>query len=80
MKLLKPLELQGCRTAALNMVPSKEYFKPVLIIDGPLTIEMVRKLHAEWKLPADMLIRPYEIDYEIDYEIPFCDHLLTYVF
>jgi hypothetical protein len=59
-KLLKPLELQGCRTAALNMVPSKEYFKPVLIIDGPLTIEMAGILECSYLFDQHGNPHPFE--------------------
>ena len=48
-------ELLGSRSRASEILNRKR----------PLTIEMVRKLHTEWKLPADLLIQPYEIDYEI---------------
>jgi HTH-type transcriptional regulator/antitoxin HigA len=30
----------------------------------PLTLAMAHKLHAEWHIPADVLIRPYHLDEE----------------
>jgi HTH-type transcriptional regulator/antitoxin HigA len=27
-----------------------------------LTLEMIHKLHEEWKIPAELLIRPYKLD------------------
>jgi HTH-type transcriptional regulator/antitoxin HigA len=52
------------QTDLARVLGSRSRASEVLSRKRPLTIEMVRKLHAEWKLPADMLIRPYEIDYE----------------
>jgi HTH-type transcriptional regulator / antitoxin HigA len=53
------------QTDLAKVLGSRSRASEVLSRKRPLTIEMVRKLHAEWKLPADLLIRAYEIDYEI---------------
>ncbi len=53
------------QTDLAKVLGSRSRASEILNRKRPLTIEMVRKLHTEWKLPADLLIQPYEIDYEI---------------
>lgn len=52
------------QTDLARVLGSRSRASEVLSRKRPLTIEMVRKLHAEWKLPADLLIQPYAIDDE----------------
>ena len=34
----------------------------VLARRHPLTLEMIQKINASWKIPADLLVQPYRID------------------
>jgi HTH-type transcriptional regulator / antitoxin HigA len=33
----------------------------VLARHRPLTLEMIQKINASWKIPADLLVQPYRI-------------------
>lgn len=48
MNLLQPLVLPGAKTEDLSMVPTKEFFKPVLVIVAPLTRENAILLRCEY--------------------------------
>ncbi len=52
------------QTDLAKVLGSRSRASEILNRKRPLTIEMVRRLHAEWKLPADLLIQSYEIDYQ----------------
>jgi len=52
------------QTDLARLLGSRSRASEVLSRKRPLTMEMIRKLHTEWRLPADLLIRPYEIAYE----------------
>jgi HTH-type transcriptional regulator/antitoxin HigA len=45
-------ELFGSRSRASEILNRKR----------ALTLEMIHKLHEEWKIPAALLIRPYKLD------------------
>lgn len=45
-------ELFGSRSRASEILNRKR----------ALTLEMIHKLHEEWKIPAELLIRPYTLD------------------
>jgi HTH-type transcriptional regulator/antitoxin HigA len=45
-------ELFGSRSRASEILNRKR----------ALTLEMIHKLHEEWKIPAELLIRPYKLD------------------
>jgi len=47
------------QTDLADVLGSRSRASEILNRKRPLTIDMVRRLHAEWKLPADLLIRPY---------------------
>ena len=44
-------ELLGSRSRASEILNRKR----------ALTLEMIHKLHREWKIPAELLIQPYEL-------------------
>jgi HTH-type transcriptional regulator/antitoxin HigA len=45
-----------------DLLGSRSRASEILNRRRPLTMEMVWKLHHEWGLPAESLIRPYRID------------------
>lgn len=47
MNLLKPLILEECTTVGLNLVPTKKFFKPVIIISSPLSRESAELLKVD---------------------------------
>jgi HTH-type transcriptional regulator / antitoxin HigA len=53
----------GLRSQAdlAEVLGSRSRASEVLSRKRPLTLEMMRKLHVAWKLPADLLIRPYAV-------------------
>jgi HTH-type transcriptional regulator/antitoxin HigA len=56
------MEQKGLRQADLaELLGSKARASEVLNRRRHLTIEQAWKLHTEWRLPADALIRPYQL-------------------
>lgn len=53
MNLLKPMVLEKAKTEALNMVPTKEFFKPVLVLVAPLTYENAQLLRCDYLFDAN---------------------------
>jgi HTH-type transcriptional regulator/antitoxin HigA len=35
---------------------------PKFSLAGALTVDMIHKLSEAWKIPADLLVRPYRVD------------------
>lgn len=57
------MELGGFHTKDLaEVLGSKSRASELLNRKRPITLEMARKLHAAWGIPADVLIRPYRLD------------------
>jgi HTH-type transcriptional regulator/antitoxin HigA len=53
------LEQQGLETSALiGVIGSRTRVYEVLRGDRPLSLEMIRRLHAKFGIPADILIQP----------------------
>ena len=45
-----------------SVLGSKSRASEILNRKRPLTLDMARKLHAAWGIPAEILIRPYSLD------------------
>ena len=43
------------------MIGSQPHASEVLSRRRPLTLSMIRALSAEWNLPADLLVREYDL-------------------
>lgn len=57
------MEMAGLRQSALAAVlGSKARASEVLNRKRPLSLDMIVKINREWRIPADILIRPYHID------------------
>ena len=57
------MELTGHTQADLaNLLGSRSRASEVLKRKRPLTLGMVNKLHQEWRIPAEALIRPYHLE------------------
>ena len=55
-------ESRGLRQKDLaELIGSQSYASEVLNRRRPLTLAMIRTLSAEWGLPADVLVREYEL-------------------
>jgi hypothetical protein len=48
MRLLQPLHLDGATTEGLNMVPTKEFFKAVLVFVAPLSLDNAKILGCDY--------------------------------
>ena len=56
------MDLTGRSQADLaKLFGSRSRASEVLHRKRPLTLEMIHKLHNEWKIPAEFLIRPYKL-------------------
>jgi HTH-type transcriptional regulator/antitoxin HigA len=57
------MELGGFQTKDLaEVLGSKSRASEILNRKRPITLEMARKLHDAWGIPAEVLIRPYRLD------------------
>lgn len=57
------MELAGFTQAELaKLLGSRSRASEILKRKRPLTLSMVNKLHEEWHIPAEALIRPYHLD------------------
>jgi HTH-type transcriptional regulator/antitoxin HigA len=45
-----------------RLLGSRSRASEILNRKRPLTLAMIHKLHNEWKIPAELLIRPYKLD------------------
>lgn len=48
MNLLRPLALEKASTAGLQMVPTKKFFKPVLVVNAPVDADTASIVHCEY--------------------------------
>lgn len=56
------MEARGLRQKDLaNVIGSQPHASEVLRRRRPLTLSMIRALSAEWNLPADLLVREYDL-------------------
>lgn len=57
------MEQQGYTQSDLaTLLGSRSRASEILKRRRPLTLEMVRKLHREWGIPAESLLRPYNLE------------------
>lgn len=57
------MESAGLTQADLaRLLGSRARASEVLKRKRPLTLRMIHKLHEEWQIPADALIRPYHVE------------------
>ena len=57
------MDLSGRTQADLaRLLGSRSRASEILGRKRPLTLAMIHKLHNEWKIPAELLIRPYKLD------------------
>ena len=55
-------ELGHSQAELADILGSRSRASEVLARRRPLTLEMIQKIHASWKIPADLLVQPYRID------------------
>src|SRR6476660_9630946 len=55
-------ELGHTQAELARILCSRSRASEILARRRPLTLEMIQKITAGWKIPADLLIRPYKID------------------
>lgn len=61
--ILFKMETAGLTQADLGRVlGSRARASEVLKRKRPLTLTMIHRLHEEWRIPADALIRPYHLE------------------
>ena len=57
------MDLSGRTQADLaRLLGSRSRASEILGRKRPLTLAMIHKLHNEWRIPAELLIRPYKLD------------------
>lgn len=60
--ILGCMDLNGYSQPDLaKLFGSRSRASEVLSRKRPLTLEMIQKLHDEWKIPAELLIKPYKL-------------------
>jgi HTH-type transcriptional regulator/antitoxin HigA len=55
-------ELGHTQTDLARILGSRSRASEILARRRPLTLEMIQKITTSWRIPADLLIRPYKID------------------
>jgi len=55
-------ELGHSRVELAELLNSRSRASEILSRRRPLTVEMIPKISEAWKIPADLLIRPYKIE------------------
>jgi HTH-type transcriptional regulator / antitoxin HigA len=55
-------ELGHTQTELAELLGSRSRASEILSRRRALTVEMIHKISEEWKIPADLLVRPYELD------------------
>lgn len=60
MRLFKPLELTGTKTLQVQFTPTKDFFKPVLVLNSLLDIETARQLCCDYLFDAKGNPRHFE--------------------
>ena len=54
-------ELGHSQVELADILGSRSRASEVLARRRPLTLEMIQKINASWKIPADLLVRPYRL-------------------
>ena len=54
-------ELGHTQTELADILGSRSRASEVLARRRPLTLEMIQNITASWKIPADLLVKPYQI-------------------
>jgi HTH-type transcriptional regulator/antitoxin HigA len=54
-------ELGHSQAELADILGSRSRASEVLARRRPLTLEMIQKINANWKIPADLLVQPYRI-------------------
>jgi HTH-type transcriptional regulator/antitoxin HigA len=54
-------ELGHSQAELADILGSRSRASEVLARRRPLTLEMIQKINANWKLPADLLVQPYRV-------------------
>jgi len=55
-------ELGHTQTELAELLGSRSRASEILARRRALTVDMIHKLNEAWKIPADLLIRPYRLD------------------
>ncbi len=60
----KRRDSNGCGLMAQEVSPLLRCSRPseILARRRTLTVDMIHKLSEAWKIPADLLVRPYRVD------------------
>ena len=70
MNLFRPLELAKASTERLEFVPTKKFFKPVLVITAPVTLEEGELLRCEYLWNDKGLPRDFDGSHKLTGELP----------
>jgi HTH-type transcriptional regulator/antitoxin HigA len=54
-------ELGHSQAELADLLGSRSRASEVLARRRPLTLEMIQKINASWKIPADLLVQPYRL-------------------
>ena len=54
-------ELGHSQAELADILGSRPRASEVLARRRPLTLEMIQKINAKWKIPADLLVQPYRV-------------------
>jgi len=54
-------ELGHTQTELARILGSRSRASEILARRRPLTLEMIQKITARWKIPADLLVQPYRV-------------------
>jgi HTH-type transcriptional regulator/antitoxin HigA len=54
-------ELGHTQAELAKILGSRSRASEVLARRRPLTLEMIQKINTRWKIPADLLVRPYRV-------------------
>src|SRR6476620_8986363 len=54
-------ELGHSQAELAEILGSRSRASEVLARRRPLTLEMIQKINANWKIPADLLVQPYRV-------------------
>jgi HTH-type transcriptional regulator / antitoxin HigA len=54
-------ELGHSQAELADILGSRSRASEILARRRPLTLEMIHKINASWKIPADLLIQPYRV-------------------
>jgi HTH-type transcriptional regulator / antitoxin HigA len=55
-------ELGHSQVGLAELLNSRSRASEILSRRRPLTVEMIHKISEAWKIPADLLVRPYKIE------------------